>query len=280
MLTLNLRDNLHPIIKQLLTDFRRVQVSRFPIIVEQHVHDNDSVKFVDSRFPTDTWRKDRVLAILHVEGVDAKMRPIIRLYSRLIENAKYSDTSEGYNTRETADPKKMLGFLRQYVKPYQPQELMDKMDAPTYEHDQWVQQPRQEFYNLASKVRGDVLAKEIMYLQSMGVQFQSEEFREVATKGIELHFEAMRRKDVKSVLLMVMMQPDESVLVSWPSIHGIEMGSRTYERLEMCPECIQQQVAILRLCDQGTFVPEVGRRKNQTTYWIHVNPNEFNFSNT
>jgi hypothetical protein len=220
MLTLNIRDDLHPIIKQLLTDYRRVHVSRFPIIVEQHPQGNDTVKFIDSRFPTDTWRKDRVLGILQVTGRDDKGRPTLNLYSRLIENAKYNDTSDGYRTRETADPKKMFNFIRQYVVPFKPDELMDKMGAPTYEREQWVEQPGQEFYNLANKVRGDVLAKEIMYLQSMGVQFQSEEFRQVATKGIELHLEAMRRKDAKSVMLMVMVQPDESVLVGWPPHRG------------------------------------------------------------
>lgn len=280
MLTLNIRDDLHPIIKQLLTDYRRVQVSRFPIIVEQHEQSNDTVKFVDSRFPTDTWRNDRVLAKLSVEGMDDKGRSVLKLYSRLIENAKYSEHSDGYHARETADPKKMFGFLRQYVVPFKPNELMDKMDAPVYEQEAWVDEPRREFYNMASKVRGDVLAKEIMYLQSMGVQFQSEEFREVASKGIEVHLEAMRRKNVKSVMMMIMMQPDESVLVAWPSVHGIEMGSRTYEKMEMCPECIQQQVAMLRLCEPGTFVPEVGRMKTQTVFWINVNPDEFNFSNT
>jgi len=280
MLTLNIRDDLHPIIKQLLTDFRRVQVSRFPIIVEQHPQGNDSVKFIDSRFPTDTWRIDRLLAKLTVDSMDDKGRSILKLYSRLIENAKYSATSEGYHTRETADPKKMFGFLRQYVMPFKPDELMGKMDAPLYEQEQWVDQPRQEFYQIANKVRGDVLAKEIMYLQSMGVQFQSEEFRQVASKGIELHLEAMRRKDVKSIMMMVMIQPDESVLIGWPSVHGAVMGSRTYEKMEMCPDCVQQQVAMLRLCEQGTYVPEVGRMKSQTVFWINVSPDEFNFSNT
>lgn len=279
MLTLDIRDDLHPIIKQLLTDFRRVQVSRFPIMVEQRSHSGDAVKFVDSRFPTDTWRKDRVLAILQVDGVDAKMRPIIRLYSRLIENEKYNSTSDGYRTRETADPKKMLGFLRQFVLLFKPNELMEMNESPQYDHQMWIDKPRTDFYNLASKVRGDVLAHEIMHLQTMGVQFKSDEFRTLATEGIEFHLESMRRKDKKSVMMMVLVQPDDSVLATWPDLGNITTGSTTYESMEVAPECIQQQVAMLRLCEQGVFVPEVGRMKNSKTFWILVNPNEFSFSN-
>ena len=280
MLTLNIRDDLHPILKQLLADFRRVQVSRFPIIVEQHWDENGAVKFVDSRFPTDTWRKDRVLAWIGVEGMDKKGRPGLVLYSRLIENEKFSDTSEGYRKRQTSDPKKMLGYLRQYVLPYTTKELMGKYDPPTYEHSAWVSQPKNEFHDVASKIRGDVLALEIMHLQSIGVQFKSNEFREVASRGLELHQEAKRRMELQSVLMMAMLQPDGSVLVGWPDYGNIQMGSRTYDSLEQAPECIQQQVAMLKMCDMGEYVPEVGRRKTQTVFWVHVNPNEFNFSNT
>ena len=59
MLNIEIRDDLHPTIKQLLVDFRRAQVSRFPINVTSHTADAASVKFVDSRFPTDTWQIGR-----------------------------------------------------------------------------------------------------------------------------------------------------------------------------------------------------------------------------
>ena len=41
MLNIEIRDDLHPTIKQLLVDFRRAQVSRFPINVRSEEHTSE-----------------------------------------------------------------------------------------------------------------------------------------------------------------------------------------------------------------------------------------------
>lgn len=279
MLNIEIRDDLHESIKKLLVEFRRVQVSRFPINVTSHPADARSVKFVDSRFPTDTWRKDRMLAWLGLSDTDAKGRPILTLYSRLIRNEKYSVHNDDHHTKSTFDVKKMGSYLRQYVKPYAPEEVMERIPKPEYEHQEWVQEPHTQFINVARNVRPDVIAQEIMHLQSMGIQFKTNEFRDVASQGLAFYGEAQRRLDANLRMVNVFIQPDGSVIVGWPKTDNHQMGSVLYETMESAPEVIQQKVAMLKMCEINNFVPELGRMTNNG-YWLVVSPDEFNFSNT
>ena len=281
MLNLNLRDSIHPVLKQLLTDFRRVQVSRFPIEVTQH-HNDDShaVRFVDSRFPTDSWRKDRILAYLSIDGYDAKLRPKLKLYSRRIENEKYSSQNDDYYQKVTADPKKMAAWLREYVKPYSQEEVMGRSPSGiAYEYDEWRSKPRQEFRSVVQRLTPEDVAQEIMYLQSVGVQFRSDKFQQIASQGVELYTEAKQRENNPKCNAHVFIQPDESILVTVTSsptgAHELQ-----FESLDRAPEYIQQQVAMLRLCERGQYIPEVGKANTERDFWVHVNPNDLSIQNT
>ena len=282
MLNIEIRDDLHATLKQLLVDFRRVQVSRFPIIVKSNDHDA-MVKFVDSRFPTDTWRRDRVLGMLSVENKrDAKGRDVITLYSRLIKNDRYAEHNDDHHTKSTFDTGKMLSFMRQYIKPYSPEEIIDKLPSSSNDHYMWMHEPQNKFVNLTRAIRPDILADELRYLKTVGVQFRSNEFLQAATEGLELYEESQRRKHANMHPITVFIQPDGSLLTGWgQSENGkVQMGSTTFESLETAPEVIQQKLAMLKLCEPNAFIPELGRMSSDKAYWILVNPNEFNFSNT
>ena len=282
MLHLNLRDTIHPVLKQLLTDFRRVQVSRFPIDVVQHGNDDtQAVKFVDSRFPSDAWRRDRILAYLAIDGYDAKNRPKLKLHSRLIENEKYSDRHDDYHQKVTADPKKMASWLREYVKPYSQEEVMGRSPSNiAYEYAEWIAKPRQEFREVVHQLSPEDVAEEIMYLQSVGVQFRSEKFRQIASQGVELYTEAKQRENNPKGNVHVFIQPDESILVTAPRQQGFATVELQFESLDRAPESIQQQVAMLRLCERGHYIPEVGRMNSDRDFWVHVNPSDLNSQNT
>ena len=282
MLNLNLRDTIHPLLKQLLTDFRRVQVSRFPVDVVQHSDDDThAVKFVDSRYPSDSWRKDRILAYLSITGNDAKLRPKLTLYSRLIENEKYSQENDDYYQKTTTDPRKMASWLREYVKPYTQAEVVERSPrGVAFDYDEWKTRPRSDFRTLTNSLTPDDLAEEIMYLQSVGVQFRSQKFVDIATQGLELYAESNRRLGNPKRSAHVFIQPDDSVLVSASRDGGFPTVELQFERMEQAPEAIQQQVAMLRLCERGQYIPEVGRMNTDRDFWVHVNPSDLNISNT
>lgn len=270
-------DRVSPTIKDVLTQWRRVHVSRFPVDAIAHDQQVDAVKFVDTRFPTDTWRKDRILGYLAVDGRDDKNRLVYKLYSRLIENEKYNSQNDEYHIKKTSDPKKLLALLKEYVKPYTPQEIARRVgDGIYHDFEQWRDEPKHQYREMVRRLSVEDIVEEISYLQSVGVQFRSPAFQQVATSGVEQMQEHRRRAAVEQVSLHVFIQPDDSVMATRPNGQ-----SHVYENIDTAPQSIQQQVAMLRMVDAAQYVPEVGKRSvDQRMFWVHVNPNDFNPSNT
>lgn len=275
MLNLMLLEDTCVEIKNLLTDFRRVQVSRFPIDVKAAANDPNVISFVDSRFPTDRVHYKRNLAVLTTNGVDDKGRRSLVLRSRLITNEKYSEYNDDYRSRETTDIKKMAKFLRDYVKPYSPQEICEMGGTVSSEYYEWQQQARMDFRRVAGQVSEVEIAEEIEYLRSVGVQFRSEKFNDIAVRGVELLHELRRRKDAPIVHAHVYMHPDDSV-----SVTVADSKTYSYESLDGVPECVRQQVAMLMMVDMNQYIPEVGKRTNEKMFWVHVNTDTFNDSNS
>jgi len=275
MLNLMLSPDTCEEIKTLLTDFRRVQVSRFPIDVKTSQADANTLVFMDSRFPIDVVHWKRNLAVLRLNGRDDKGRRIFILHSRLIENEKYSEHNDDYHSRETTDIKKMAKFLRDYVKPYSPQEISEMGGNISSDYYDWQQEAAQQFRRVAGQVTTVDIAEEIAYLKSVGVQFRSDKFREIATTGLELFDEMKRRKESGIVHAHVYIHPDDSV-----SVTVTEGRTYAFETLDSVPEVVRQQVAMLMMVDMNQYVPEVGKRTKDKMFWVHVNTDTFNDSNS
>jgi len=273
MLNLQFKEHTSDEIKSLLTDFRRVQVSRFPIDVEATANDHNKIGFIDSRFPTNSVHYKKNLAVLETNGLDDKGRRVYILRSRLIKNEKYSEHNDDYHSRETTDIKKLSRFLRDYVKPYSPQEISEMGGDVTGDYHDWQSDARSSFRRVVEVSSIDI-AEEVAYLKSVGVQFRSDKFRQIATKGLELHEEVKRREnnDIKNVHVYI--NPDESVHVT-----VADDKTYSYDTLDGVPETIRQQVAMLMMVDMKQYVPEVGKRTAEKMFWVHVNTNIFNDSN-
>ena len=274
MLNLQFKENTCDEIKSLLTDFRRVQVSRFPIDVKATDNDNNRIAFVDSRFPTNTVHYKRNLAVLETNTVHDKGRKIYVLRSRLIKNEKYAQHNDYYHSRETTDLKKLSKFLRDYVKPYSPQEISQMGNDMSEDYHNWQNEARRNFRAVAGQVSESDVAEEVAYLKSVGVQFRSDKFRDIATKGLELYSELKRRQDSNIKNVHVYINPDESVHVT-----VADDKTYSYETLDGVPEIVRQQVAMLMMVDMKQYVPEVGKRTDEKMFWVHVNTNIFNDSN-
>jgi len=276
MLNLNLNENVRPELVKLITEFRRAQVSRFPINVDATTDAKDLIRFVDSRFPRDSWNPKYVLARLEVSDTDKKGNPVYKLSSRLIENEKYSPRNNEYHTKATNDLKKLLKLLKEYVKPYSAQEIatLSQFEA-TCKYEEWQELP-QKFYNqTASGIGREDLAKEVLALMQRGVEFHTDKFRRVALEGIPHYIESARRMSMPSCKTHVYVQPDDSVVVTtMPNNAGVDMGCLNYENLQASPVPIQQAVAMLLMVDGNTFVPEAGFKVNDKQFWVEVNPHE------
>ena len=273
MLNIKNMDDVHPLFKPLLVEFRRVQVSRFPINVDANEH-TSAVRFVDSRFPNAGWRHYNMLASLTVKGFDAKGKPVIEMLGRLINNEKFATHSDNYYTRSTTDPKKVAKWLRDYVKPYTALEIAKKSgNAAQDRHCEWQINARSDARSLLN-ISAASMYEEVKYLKSVGTQFKTDAFRKLA-ENLEALEEANRRsnKDFRGVHVYI--NPDESIAV------GDVVMEKTWEfdSVEQAPTVIQQQLGMLRMVDDNVFLPHVGMRYNPKNFWIDVNPDDFKDTN-
>ena len=267
MIELRLGEGTCDVLKNLFMEFRRVQVSRFPLIVESREGVPNWIRVTDSRFPTDSWHKKHlVVGFLRTDGTDEKGKQIFALQSRLIRNERYVPHNNKYSTKATTDPKRMLRLMKDYLRPFTPEEIRGSCEDLNSSAEEWRREPSREYLNLARELSPAVLAEEVLYLRSIGVKFKSSTFEELSRRGVDLYEEGVRRKDQWRYSLHVYVQPDQSVIVSSDN-NSIEW---TFPSMEQAPPVVQQQVAMLKMIEPNTYVPGVGRMVDPKMYWIHV----------
>lgn len=252
----------------LVREFRRVQVSRFPINVEFSPEGNaGAVRFMDSRFSS-----RHSLGRLHAE-TDDKGDYVWVLTSRLINNERFVRGNDRKHQKQTKDPKKVLRYLRDYIRPYSAKEIADRsVDVHVNALDTWKSQAMSLMRDLCNLTREDVM-REMVRMSAVGYKPQTEKFAQVMEQGLAAWEEAQRRSNRKVMNVHLFINPDESVEIFCQDkmgYMGINQGVTTFTSLAETPECIQQHVAMLRMMEDKAFVPEVGTKVNASNYWIEV----------
>jgi len=258
-----------PQLKHLVNEFRRVQVSRFPIEVVAS-NGGTTIGFVDSRFPTDRFHVSSMLAILYVKEVGEK--PTLTIESRLINNEKFAKHNEDYHTRSTHDLKKMFKYMKEYIKPYSGQEVAQK----TFRHidnefDSWLKKAEWDMKESLHRVTDEDWMEGITKLNELGV-LPTDKFAEIAKTAIPKYEEHKRRRSLEKPNYHIALNPDDSVVVT--IMRGEEKGSSTKESLDACPLFIQQAVGMLKMVDERERVPEVGTRIGSHQFWIEGKPQQ------
>ena len=256
----------HEGLKQVLKDFRRVQVSRFPIRADC---EEMSVRFFDSRIS-----HSKRLAEVSVE-VDDEDKEYFCLESRLIVNDRFVRGNDRKHQKHTKDPKKLLRYMRDYVKPFSAKEIAANSIELRREHlMQWRGEAQSLMRDLCNIDRDDVM-EEIVRMQAVGYQPQTEKFAKVVREGLAAWEEHKRRINRSVMNVHVFINPDESVEIFCPDkmgYAGLNHGVNSFDSLAGTPNCVQQHVAMLRMMEDKAFVAEVGTKINATNYWVEVYP--------
>lgn len=262
---------------ELLQSFGKKHVSQFPVIAE--ITGGQCVFFYDSRFENE----EESIATLSYNGEK------YHLHSRLINNARCRNNSQGRKTKSTNDPARMLKYLKEYVKPWTVEERANR-DARalslTVHTRSWVSQPNSRLIDLVKDIQREDLLTEIAFLKESGVQFRAESMRKLADQCVELMAERDRRKVMHFYNVYILVQPNNSVFVVLDYAENQTLVTKEtkskksnswfFDSLDLCPECIRQPVALLQLAEAEQYVPEVGiKQKNGTAFWIHVPIPEF-----
>jgi hypothetical protein len=259
-----------PQFKHLVNEFRRVQVSRFPIEV---VVSNEGmmIGFVDSRFPTDRFNVSNMLAMLYVESVEEK--PTITIESRLINNEKFARHNDKFRTRSTHDLKKMFKYMKEYIKPFSGQEVAQKsLRTIDNEFDSWQNKAEWALRETLHHISNEEWMEGIVKLQALGIEPPTEKFAELAKTAIPKYEEHKRRQAMEKPNYHVAINPDDSVVIT--IMRGDDKGSSIKESLDACPLFIQQNVGMLKMVNDNERIPEVGTKVNATQFWIEGKPQE------
>ena len=256
-------EEMNPIFTQLIADFRRTQVSRFPINVTPR-NNGALIVFEDSRFPAKNTKVENIVGTLRDAGLDKNNKQTYEVRSRLINNEKYASHNDDYFSRTTNDPKKVSKFLKDYFKPFTPTEIA-KLTARKFEnnHDEWADELRYKLRDVVA-IEPNELFAEVQHLQALGVEFNSDKFKRIASEGMPMFTEHMRRKSGTHKPTHIFINPDDSVQATYGESTNI------HQSIEELPEAVQQQVAMLRMVEANTYIAEVGMKISANTYWIYA----------
>lgn len=257
-------------LKDMLVQFRKVQVSRYPLELYKMSTSRDMLGFIDSRFPTDRMHRDSMAAMIWTDEADNKSGNAVTQYcieSRLIRNEKYASHNSDYYIKKTTDPKKFFKYLKEYVKPFAYQEVaLRSMRSAENKHEDWRDSMRRDSY--VSVTWEDVM-EEVVKLHNLGVQPQTDKFKIMYEKNLHpyLDYKAVKNKTFKRI--HVLTQADGTVAVTaFADYMEMEKGSTLYEEMDQVPKHIQEQVGMLRMMTIGDFVPSVGVKVGENEFWV------------
>lgn len=249
-------------LKEVLDVVARTHVSRSPVRV--NLHGSNIATFTDDRFPDKA-----VLARLEVMR-DMGMF-VYSVESRRIKNDKYSLGSAGYHIKKSKNKTNILKLLKsELLQPYPHKEIMGwTSNTAVIQVREWVSQMERQFNTVCRDIENVDIIEELKWLHEMGVTFRSSAINKLVTEGIPIYEEYKYRKNSKRQHIHVLINTDGRVYT-----HNRNATQETeYASFDELPEDIRTNIALLRMHDKGSFVPEVGWRISDIEYWILVAPN-------
>lgn len=203
------------------------------------------------------------------------------VYSRKINNAKYKTTSDQYYMMMSADLKKAVKNASKYVVPYTHRELAQAYYKDLYNHVEQVYTDKQaKMQNVTNEIvnsRKAILA-ELLYLKSLGVQFKTEQF----IKASDLVEEAVleQQEEEKRVVTGVFVRfrhVGDEIYVDVLEANDVrkhynmrcDNGSQptTYLMSDL-PGDIAGSISVLNILADNQYVPRVGQKVDDMTFWI------------
>lgn len=263
----DLEDPVNPKIMELLTQFRRIQISLFPLIVTKS--GTEQVNFYDSRFPTNGDGMKKAVARLWVD-TNSKKDDVFVIESKAIDNPRFRN--ERRARKITGDPAKMLKYLKTYVLGYDPKELagMTK-NVMADKFESWRYQATRETRNVVA-CDMQVIYEEARRMADLGLRAQTAKFQKVIDEGLALYEESKyveSRKDKDLVHLFF--NPDDSISLWFDSRSDKTTGlSIHYKSFDNLPEQVASRVAMLKISETKTFIPDVGIRVDDRSFWVDV----------
>ena len=218
-----------------------------------------TVWFMDLQVPTKVPVAELTL------NSDSRGRMLYTVESKRIKNDKFSVHSSGYTTRTSISGAAIQKVLARYVTPYAPQEIAGMSAAKVRNaHLMWKVEPHKAL-QLDVLVAGNMktLMEEVRNLVAQGVVFATEPFKALGTTGVDLYTQKLFRESTSDKYTMAFFNLDGRVTVVHPN-----SGTSLVAGVGDLPADMQQNISMLRLMEPEQFVPGVGYRVNEQTFWV------------
>jgi hypothetical protein len=128
-----LTENLEPRLANLVAQFRRIQVSKFPLIAVEA--GSCMVRFIDSRFQDESDKRYKVVGMLFLETRDVSngdsQEEVFVVQSRLINIGRYN--SDRKHQKITKDVAKTLKNLQDYIRPFNATQIADRTKGTAWD---------------------------------------------------------------------------------------------------------------------------------------------------
>jgi hypothetical protein len=178
-----LTENLDPRLASLVTQFRRIQVSKFSLIAVEA--GSCMVRFIDSRFQDESDKKYKVVGELFLETrdlSDGATEEVFVVQSKLINVGRYN--SDRKHQKITKDDKKTLKNLQDYIRPFGATQIADRTKGTAWDKLQnWKWGIRRQ----ARESMGfdmDTIYEEVKRMKDLGLRAQTEKFQKAMDEGI------------------------------------------------------------------------------------------------
>jgi hypothetical protein len=213
-----------------------------------------TIEFHDNRFP----HMSKVGAIFH-DGEKFIVE------STLIKNSKYVTWKRQHNYKECKKADRALKNLVDFVRPLSLSQV--GKEAMGYAEDK-----ESTWRSRATAAANDVIrnrltvskiVEEIKHLVSMGVEFKTDEFRNIVKEGLALYDEQQRIAAVKTAHNYVYFMPDGRKML------GAGMNNtKEFMSEEDLPEEISNNIALLKMLGDKEFIPEIGYKRSDREYVV------------
>jgi hypothetical protein len=269
-----LTENLEPRLANLVAQFRRIQVSKFPLIAVEA--GSCMVRFIDSRFQDELDKRYKVVGMLFLETRDVSngdsQEEVFVVQSRLINIGRYN--SDRKHQKITKDDKKTLKNLQDYIRPFGATQIADRTKGTAWDKLQnWKWGIRRQ----ARESMGfdmDVIYEEVKRMKDLGLRAQTEKFQKAMDEGVAA-FEENKLVDkiAERDLVHAFINPDGSIEVRLDKNaedYATKEIRSTYSYIDEMPYELSSKIAMLRMTEAETFVPYVGVKVDDRTFWLHL----------
>ena len=268
----NLTENLEPRLANLVAQFRRIQVSKFPLIAVEA--GSCMVRFIDSRFQDESDKRDKVVGMLFLETRDVSngdsQEEVFVVQSKRINIGRYN--SDRKHQKITKDEAKTLKNLQEYIRPFSSVQISERTKGTAWDKLQnWKWDARRQ----ARESMGfdmNVIYEEVKRMKDLGIRAQTEKFQKAMDEGVEKYEEARKVDAVdERNLAHVFINPDDSVelrLLKEGEAYTTKDICSHYASVDEMPYELSSKVAMLRMTEADTLVPYIGTKVDDRTFWL------------